>query len=265
MDSVKRVKRVFVRCIINIMSIDIPKASSIQRAVVQALKSNGGSGRTKELAPMVYEILKCTDQQINYTYPNNPKRHVLFEKTATAQQRLKQKGIITLEAGVWRLVTHTVKDFTASKSQGNGGNTEKLLEHLQNNLDKQGRQLEIIIKKLLEIQGFKNVETTPVTNDGGIDIRAMKDDGWGGEEKLVIQVKNYGAGNKINNDVVASLRGRAAANHLCWIMTTSDFTQAAINEAKPADGKARMRLTNGLQLAKMLIESDIELKYVYPI
>ncbi len=245
------------------MNVEMPKTSSIQTAVVQALKKNGGRGRTKDLAPVVYQILKCTNQQINYTYPNNPKRYVLFEKMATSQQRLKNKGIIKLEAGIWRLIASPVNDTPITKLQSN--NIEQLLRHLQNNLDRQGQQLERIVKKLLEIQGFKNIDTTPVTNDGGIDLKAIKDDGWGGEEKLVIQVKNYGSGNKINNDVVASLRGRAAANHLCWIITTSDFTQAAVNEAKPADGKARMRLTNGLELARMLIESDIELKHVYPI
>ena len=231
---------------------------------MQALKENGGRGRTKDLAPAVYKILKLSIQQINYEYPNNPGRRVLFERLATAQQDLKKRGIVKLEGGVWLLSVSQAEPLPKTKPQNSVGNINKLLEHLQNNLDKRGLQLEIIIKRFLELQGFKNIEATSKGPDGGIDLKAVKDDEWGSEDTFVIQVKNYAAKNKINNDIVASLRGRAAANHICWIITTSDFTSGAQKEAKSADGKAKMRLIKGVELAQLLIESDIELKHIYP-
>ena len=242
----------------------MPTAAKAQEATLEALRQNGGQGTAQEIVPLAHKILGCTEQQMNYQYPKRPGVYVLWTRLHIARQQLKARGVIKLKGLVWHLTEQSMKIPQVAKARDESNNVEKLLVHLQNNLDKQGLQLERIIKRLLELQGFKNIETTPTTNDGGIDLKAVKDHGWGGEGKLIIQVKNYAAKNKINNDIVASLRGRAAANHLCWIITTSDFTPAAQKEAESADGKAEMRLTNGLELAQMLIESDIELKHIYP-
>ena len=242
----------------------MPTAVKAQEATVEALRQNGGQGTAQEIVPLAHKILGCTEQQMDYQYPKRPGVYVLWTRLHIARQQLKVRGVIKLKGLVWHLAEQPMKTPQAAKARDESNNVERLLVHLQNNLDKQGLQLERIIKRFLELQEFKDIETTPRTNDGGIDLKAVKDDGWGSEDKFVIQVKNYAAKNKINNDIIASLRGRAAANHICWIITTSDFTPTAQKEAKSADGKAKMRLIKGLELARLLIQSDIELKYIYP-
>ena len=142
---------------------------------------------------------------------------------------------------------------------------DRLLNCLKN-LNKNGLELEQVIVALLEAtKEYRNIKTTPITNDGGIDIRADYLDDWSGvEERVVIQVKNY-ADKKIGNAEIRDLRGGAKQTERCWCITTSDFTKDAREEATPIDGKKPVKLTTGLELARLLVRHNVGLRYIFPI
>ena len=244
--------------------INIPRteAKRMRQAVLQVLKDSGGRAKLADISPKVYKILKLTDEEINYQYPNQPGRHVAFHRLQVAMQVLKQKREIRLTNGTW-CIADSSDQTSANKSTVVGNNAQRLLDHLQNNLDDQGLELEAIIKRWLELQGYKDVETTRRAKDGGIDLRA-KIKVHGGLGTLIIQAKNYGK-KPIDVKEIRAIRGLAGgANDYAWFITTSKFTRDARNEAKATDKFKGVELTDGLALVKQLIKSDIELKYVYP-
>ncbi|WP_303178237.1 restriction endonuclease [uncultured Butyricimonas sp.] len=64
------------------------------------------------------------------------------------------------------------------------------------------REYELFVGDYFRQQGYR-VEITPETGDWGVDIFA-----WEGDEKIAIQVKNYGGGTrKINRQMVMELCG----------------------------------------------------------
>jgi len=67
-----------------------------------------------------------------------------------------------------------------------------------------GSEFEEFVKRLLERRGWR-VETTPLTHDGGIDLRASRVVDIGGETVLYIQCKNYQSPAGV--DVVRQLNG----------------------------------------------------------
>ena len=152
---------------------------------------------------------------------------------------------------------------TGSKNKTD--NVSHLLHHLKHNLSKDGRQLEQIIKALFEKMGAEDVNTTKISNDGGIDLTAtMKDPTYGDRDTFVIQVKNY-ASIKISAGEIRNLRGGASINDNCWYITTTDFSSSAKEEARGSGSKRKVRITNGITLSRLLIENNIGIKHVYPL
>lgn len=236
----------------------------IQPAVLQALKDLGGKARIADIAPRVYEILNLSDQEINYQYPNRPGSTVVYHRLLIAIQQLKHKKKVRLTEGKWRLTDPSSQAGNQREAQPSGNNAQILLNHLQRNLDKSGINLETIIKRWLELkEEYKDIKKTSKSKDGGIDLRA-KTRVHGGLGVVVIQVKNYSQ-KLIDVKEIRAIKGLASGvNDYAWFITTSRFTRDAQKEAQGSEKSKAVKLTDGLTLAKELIESDIELKYVFP-
>jgi restriction system protein len=128
------------------------------------------------------------------------------------------------------------------------------------------QKFEELIRLLLEQMGFEETETTPYSNDKGIDVRGVLRSNALSTVKIAIQAKrwttNVGAG------VVRDLRGslHVADSEQGLIITPSDYTPEAKTESQ-AVGKFPITLINGEQLVDLLIQYQVGVKqehYVVP-
>lgn len=120
-------------------------------------------------------------------------------------------------------------------------------------------QFEFLIADLLAKLGYSNVKVTRRSGDKGIDILADLTMEGITNVKTAVQVKRYKEGNKIAGDVVAQLRGSAEVDQRGLIITTSDFTKSALDEAK-APNKMPIALINGDKLVALLIKYEVGVK-----
>ena len=142
-------------------------------------------------------------------------------------------------------------------------NVDSLLKHLQA-LDRSGQELERIIKAMLEKKtDYENPQLTDVTGDQGVDLTVNHKSGFtrAGTDKIIIQVKNY-TKTPIGTPEIRNLLGTNIDYDRAWFITTSSFTKDVLNEYGASN---KLRLTDGRQLAEMLIDSDISIRHIFPL
>lgn len=132
----------------------------------------------------------------------------------------------------------------------------KLIEKIQ---EMDPFQFEFLVAELLRKIGYENVEVTKRSGDKGIDVTGNLTVGGLTNVKTVIQVKRYQTGNNISGRYITQLRGSAEVDQRGLIITTSDFTKDAINEAK-ATNKMPVALVNGQKLIELLFKYKVGVK-----
>lgn len=135
---------------------------------------------------------------------------------------------------------------------------QKLKDHLHH---MNANDFEKVITKLFRLMGYDNVEDLQATHDGGIDVVAQKDFGFG-DEKVVIQVKRRS--DKLNRDVISQLRDdtrtfKGATRGI--VVTTSDFNKNAIERANES-GEIPISLINGEMLIDLMIDHQLGIKQI---
>ena len=148
---------------------------------------------------------------------------------------------------------------------------ENIQVQIQKDLRKQllnmaPQKFEELIRLLLEQMGFEETETTPYSNDKGVDVRGVLRSNPLSVVKVAIQAKRWTA--NVGAGVVRDLRGslKVADSEQGLIITPSDFSSGAKEEAQ-ASGKTPIRLINGIQLVGLLIQYNVGVKkeeYVVP-
>jgi restriction system protein len=148
---------------------------------------------------------------------------------------------------------------------------ENIEDQIQKDLRKQllnlpPQKFEELIRLLLEQMGFEETETTPYSNDKGVDVRGVLRSNPLSIVKVAIQAKRWTA--NVGAGVVRDLRGslKVADSEQGLIITPSDFSSGAKEEAQ-ASGKTPIRLINGNQLVDLLIQYNVGVKkeeYVVP-
>lgn len=113
---------------------------------------------------------------------------------------------------------------------------------------------EELVGELLAKIGFEDVAVTRASGDGGIDVRGTLVSGDVIKTKMAVQVKRW-KGN-VQAPVVQQVRGSLGAHEQGLIITTSDFSAGARQEAEQPD-KTPIALMNGTQMVNLLIEYDI--------
>ncbi len=113
---------------------------------------------------------------------------------------------------------------------------------------------EELVGELLAKIGFEDVAVTRASGDGGIDVRGTLVVGDVIKTKMAVQVKRWK--NNIQTPVVQQVRGSLVAHEQGLIITTSDFSTGARQEAEQPD-KTPIALMNGEQMVNLLIEYDI--------
>lgn len=113
---------------------------------------------------------------------------------------------------------------------------------------------EDLIGRLLAAIGFEEVEVTSRTRDGGIDVRGALVVGDVIRTSLAVQVKRWK--HNVQSPVIQQVRGSLGAHEQGLIITTSDFSKGAKEEAERADATP-VGLMNGEQLVALLVENEI--------
>lgn len=112
---------------------------------------------------------------------------------------------------------------------------------------------ELIARLLAEI-GFEDIEMTGRSGDGGIDVRATLVVGDVIRTRMAVQVKKWK--RNVQAPVVQQVRGSLGTHEQGLIITTSDFSAGARQEAARPDA-VPVALMNGERLVVLLVENGI--------
>ena len=134
------------------------------------------------------------------------------------------------------------------------------------------RDFELFLNYFLQKIGFDEVVTTQYVGDKGIDLTCIKkgiDVGGIDTINYYIQAKRYKLSNKVQAKEIRDLKGSTKrdkngnvlnCNFINVLITTSDFTKGAIEEAISNPNNPTI-LINGEKLLDMCIENGIGFTY----
>ena len=134
------------------------------------------------------------------------------------------------------------------------------------------RDFELFLNHFLQKIGFEEVVTTKYVGDKGIDLTCVKKGiDFGGIDTInyYIQAKRYKPSNKVQASEIRDLKGSTKydkngnvlnCNFINVLVTTSDFTRGAIDEAVSNPNNPTI-LINGEKLLDMCIENGIGFTY----
>ena len=115
-------------------------------------------------------------------------------------------------------------------------------------------EFESLVGELLAAMGFEEVELTPMSGDGGIDVRGTLVVGDAVRIRMAVQAKRWK--NNVSRQIVQQVRGSLGAHEQGLIITTSDFSKGAKTDANRPDA-APVALMNGERLAALLAKYQI--------
>jgi len=223
-----------------------------------------------------YEILKKAGQ------PLHPKEIVTRAMEAGLLETLGRTPEATMAAMLYTDTINPDSRFRRGDERGTfalkimaSSNIQQQIEDIQKQFQKDLRnkllnmnpqKFEELIRLLLEQMGFEETETTPFSNDKGVDVRGVLRSNPLSIVKVAIQAKRWTA--NVGAGVVRDLRGslKVADSEQGLIITPSDFSSSAKEESQ-ASGKTPIRLINGIQLVDLLIQYNVGVKkeeYVVP-
>ena len=115
-------------------------------------------------------------------------------------------------------------------------------------------EFESLVGELLAAMGFEEVELTPMSGDGGIDVRGTLVVGDAVRIRMAVQAKRWK--KNVSRQIVQQVRGSLGAHEQGLIITTSDFSKGAKIDANRSDA-APVALMNGERLAALLARYQI--------
>ena len=121
-------------------------------------------------------------------------------------------------------------------------------------------EFEKLIGRLLDAMDFLDTEVTKKSGDGGIDVRGTWTVAEGIAIKMAIQVKRWKKGHNVQAPVVQAVRGALKGSERGMIITTSDFSKGAREDAENLATASTISLVNGEQLVKLLVQYAIGVK-----
>ncbi len=118
---------------------------------------------------------------------------------------------------------------------------------------------ENLVARLLLEMGFEIDEGASKIGDGGIDVRGTLLVGDVISTRMAVQVKKWR--KNVQRPVVQQVRGSLGAHEQGLIITTSDFSRGAREEADRKDATP-VALMNGEQLVILLVENGVGVQHM---
>lgn len=182
----------------------------------------------------------------------------LYAQIITENKKNKMRGraprFTLLGKGMVGLYAWHKNNLMLQIEQNNNDVAKKLLDKLHK---LHPGEFEELVQRLLEAIGFENTEVTKLSGDGGIDVRGVMVTGDVVRTRMAVQAKRWKA--NVQAPVVQQLRGSLKIHEQGLIVTTSDFSKGAVNEANRVDATP-IALMNGKQLVKLLMDYEIMVK-----
>ena len=124
-------------------------------------------------------------------------------------------------------------------------------------------RFEHLLKDLVEKTGFRDVSLTPRSQDGGIDLNAYvgSDNFYFANTLVQFQAKRWR--HSVGSVEINGFRGAISSMAKGVFVTTSNFTRAAIQEAKHP-GKPSIALIDGFLLASMIKDVHLAIEESKP-
>ena len=173
--------------------------------------------------------------------------------TEVKRRRLRRdpQRFMLLGKGMVSLAKWQASGIAYQVNEANKQAREKLLKHIK---AMKPYDFENLVSQLLLALGFEEVEVTSRSNDGGIDVRGTLVVGDVIRTRLAVQVKRWK--NNVQAPVIQQVRGSLGTHEQGLIITTSDFSKGAREEATRANATP-VGLMNGEQLVDLLIQNEI--------
>lgn len=256
-----------------------PPMREIERAVLEALVALGGQARPKDVYPRVTEQFpQLTESDLTSRIGSGANRWV--NKICWARLHLRLAGCISApKRGVWAITekgrrwlekgtlpetrpAEPVKDkdrrpgeqadrFRQLYGAYESAFRARIVEKLHSLAPEQFEQF---AEKLLSAYGFKNIEVTAKTKDGGIDGHGRLLVGLA-EMEVAFQCKRW-KGN-VPRQEIDKFRGAIQGRFEQGVFfTTADFTKGA-REASIQKGAVPIVLLNGDKIADLMIEKNL--------
>ena len=269
--------------------ISIPTTRDLIYPTLVALQQLGGSASKSELEEEVSQIENFTDEQLSVLFPDdstNAGTSKILYRLTWARTWLKKVGAIhNSERGVWSITPLGANHLGSSPEQGQASlkkavsaalakerkskieqiNEENDFEQPEGDAEWQNILLttlktmgpdafERLSMRLLREAGFRNVEVTGKSGDGGID-------GVGTYKVSLVSFPTYFQCKRFSGSVSAGIirdfRGAMAGRgDKGLLITTGTFTSSAIEEAN-RDGAPPVDLIDGEELCDLLVEYRI--------
>ena len=125
-------------------------------------------------------------------------------------------------------------------------------------------EFEHLIKDVLVATGFERVDVTRYSQDGGIDVNAHVSPSIWPLKNLLLQVQAKKWRHTVGRRDVAELRGSLQPFAQGALVTTSQFSKAAIKESAEV-GKLPIVLVNGYSLASIVKSMSPQLSEISPL
>ncbi|MDD4441203.1 MAG: HTH domain-containing protein [Kiritimatiellae bacterium] len=167
------------------------------------------------------------------------------------RQRDEPQRFMLLGKGMVSLAKWQASGIAYQVDEANKQARDKLLKHVK---AMKPYDFENLVSELLLALGFEQVEVTSRSNDGGIDVRGTLVVGDVIRTRLAVQVKRWKS--NVQAPVIQQVRGSLGTHEQGLIITTSDFSKGAREEATRANATP-VGLMNGEQLVDLLIQNEI--------
>lgn len=197
--------------------------------------------------PLPYSTVKAQGIRIPFLpsaiFPLNPGQFDQLQALAREHQVTNEEA--TLHKPEWD------HEFAQAVEKHNASVRSALHGQL---LNMEPGDFEELVGHLLAAVGFEEVTVTKRSADGGIDVRGVLVVAGSVRTKMAVQVKRWR--NNVQAPVVQRVRGSLGAHEQGLIVTTSDFSPGARDEAARVDASP-VGLVNGDQLVSLLMEHEL--------
>ena len=240
--------------------INLPKATSTPKdgkklSFTQAAEKILSTHGKKE--PMHYREItqKALELGMLNTEGQTPEA-TMYAQILTEIRRHKARGeqprFIQHKGGFVSLSTWMGKGLAFDIEQHNRKVRTEILKRL---IAMGATEFEHFVSELLAKVGFEELKVTPPSKDGGIDVRGVLVVGEVIRTKMAVQVKKWNKGN-VQAPHIQQVRGSLGAHEQGLIITTSDFSKGAKDEATRPDA-VPVALMNGEQLVVLMVQHEV--------
>jgi restriction system protein len=166
-------------------------------------------------------------------------------------ERADEPRFSQLPKGRFGLAKWEDSDLVAQVARHNREVKRKLLAQVR---EMKWREFELLAGELLTSLGFEEVRVTKPADDGGVDVVGTLVTGGVIRQRMAVQVKKWA--HNVQAPTVQQVRGSLGAHDEGLIITTSDFSAGAREEAALTD-RAPVALMNGEELVALMVEHEI--------